>query len=99
MDELLRRTGFRNTAVDYGAERTTDIPLESIVTNPPEVLLSGETLPGAPTWGERVMNHPALEALRGRMRVVSFPAHLMYCGGPNLIESATRLAAARRSVA
>lgn len=97
MDEMLRRTGFRNAAVDYGARRTTDISLDSVVADPPEVLLSGETLPGAPTWGERVMKHPALQQLKGRMRIVHFPERLMYCGGPNLVESAARLAQARRS--
>lgn len=99
MDELLRRTGFRNAAIEYGAKRTTDVTLDSVVANPPDVLFSGETLPGAPTWGERVMKHPALKALQGRMRIISFPEHLMYCGGPNLVESATRLAQARRSLA
>ena len=99
MDELLRRTGFHNAAIDYGATRTTDISLDAVVADPPDILLSGETLPGAPTWGERVMKHPALRALHGRMRTVSFPAHLMFCGGPNLVESANRLARARRSLA
>ena len=99
MDEMLRRTGFRNAAVDYGARRTTDIALDAVVADPPEVLLSGETLPGAPTWGERVMRHPALQQLRGRIRIISFPQRLMYCGGPNLVETAGRLAAARRQVA
>jgi len=86
-------------AIDYGATRTTDISLDAVVADPPDILLSGETLPGAPTWGERVMKHPALRALHGRMRTVSFPAHLMFCGGPNLVESANRLARARRSLA
>jgi iron complex transport system substrate-binding protein len=99
MDEMLRRTGFRNAALDYGAKRTTDIALDAVVADPPEILLSGETLPGAPTWGERVMHHPALERLRGRVRIVSFPQHLMYCGGPNLVEAAARLATARRTFA
>jgi len=99
IDEMLRRTGFRNAAVDYGARRTTDIALDAVVADPPEVLLSGETLPGAPTWGERVMRHPALQQLRGRIRIISFPQRLMYCGGPNLVETAGRLAAARRQVA
>lgn len=98
IDDLLRRTGFRNAAVDYGATRTTDIALESIVADPPEVLLSGETLAGAPTTSERVMRHPALRRLEGRVRIVSFPQRLMYCGGPNLVESAGRLAAARRQI-
>ena len=99
MDELLRRTGFRNAAVDYGARRSTDISLDSVVADPPDVLLSGETQRGAPTWGERVMKHPALQHLHSRMRIVRFPERLMYCGGPNLVESATRLAKARREVA
>jgi iron complex transport system substrate-binding protein len=99
MDDLLQRTGFRNAAVDYGYTRSADVPLELVLADPPEVLLSGETLPGAPTWGERAMRHPALQRLRGRMRIVSFPEQLMYCGGPNLVAAAERLAAARRSLA
>lgn len=99
VDELLRRTGFRNAAADYGARRTTNIPLEAVVADPPDVLLSSETQPGAPTWGERVMRHPALARLDGRVRVVGFPEHLMYCGGPNLVEAARRLAHARRGLA
>jgi len=98
MDELLRRTGFRNAAADYGATRSADIPLELVVARPPDVLLSGETRPGAPTWGERAMRHPALAELKNRVRLVGFPEHLMYCGGPNLIPAAQRLAAARRLV-
>lgn len=99
MDELLRRTGFRNAALDYGAKRTTDISLDLVVSDPPDVLLSGEALPGAPTWGERVMRHPALDRLKGQVQIVSFPQHLMFCGGPNLVEAADRLAKARRLVA
>jgi iron complex transport system substrate-binding protein len=98
MDELLRRTGFRNAAADYGATRSTDVPLDLVVARPPDVLLSGEPRAGAPGWGERVMHHPALAALRGRVRTVGFPEHLIYCGGPNLIPAAQRLAEARRLV-
>lgn len=99
MDELLRRTGFRNAAVEYGAKQTTEISLDMVLTDPPDVLLSGEALPGAPTWGERVMRHPALDRLKGRVQIVKFPQHLMFCGGPNLVEAADRLAKARRLVA
>jgi len=98
MDELLRRVGFRNAAADYGAVRSADIPLDLVVARPPDVLLSGEGRPGAPTWGERAMRHPALARLRGQVQVVSFPERLMYCGGPNLVPAVERLAAARRLV-
>jgi iron complex transport system substrate-binding protein len=99
MDELLRRTGFRNALVDYGYTGSTDVPLDLVVTDPPQVLLSGETTPGEPSWGERVMRHPALRRLDGRVRVVTFPIHLMNCGGPNIVEAAARLSAARRGLA
>lgn len=99
MDELLTRTGFVNAVTAYGYGRSADVPLDLVVARPPQVLLSGETTPGEPSWGERVMHHPALEALRGRIRIVTFPVHLMNCGGPNLVEAVQRLAAARRQAA
>jgi hypothetical protein len=33
------------------------------------------------------------------MRVVTFPQRLMFCGGPNLVESAAVLVGARRRAA
>lgn len=96
LDELLTATGFHNVAVDYGLTRTSNVPLERVLADPPEVLLQGEPSPGAPGWAERVMHHPALDRVRGRMRMERFPARLMYCGGPNLAQSAALLAAAWR---
>lgn len=96
MDELLTRTGFANAITRYGITRTSNVPLERVVADPPQVLLRGSPHDGYPGWGERVMRHPALDAVRGRMRIVTFPERLMHCGGPNLVESAGRLAAAHR---
>jgi iron complex transport system substrate-binding protein len=61
--------------------------------------LAGQASPGAPTWAERVLSHPALKALAGRMRRAVFPERLLYCGGPALIRTAAVLAAARRGEA
>ena len=99
MDELMTATGFENAAVAYGLTRSGNLPLERLLADPPEVLLQGERTPGAPGWGERVMRHPALARVAGRMRVVSFPERLMYCGGPNLARSAPLLAKAWRLAA
>lgn len=96
MDELLRRTGFANAVARYGIRRTSNVPLELVIADPPQVLLRGESHAGYPGWGERVMRHPALDAVRSRMRIVTFPERLMHCGGPNIVESVGRLAAARR---
>jgi iron complex transport system substrate-binding protein len=96
MDAMLTLCGFRNVAVRYGMKQSGRVPLEQLLADPPQVLLAGETAPGAATWAERVVTHPALRALDGRMHRATFPMRLFYCGGPVLIETAAALASARR---
>ncbi|WP_300575065.1 ABC transporter substrate-binding protein [Phenylobacterium sp.] len=97
-DEMLRRTGFENVAARYGLGRWGNIGLEQIIADPPQVLLAGQPAPGAPTWADRVLSHPALERIADRMQREAFPQRLLYCGGPVLIETAAALATARRNV-
>lgn len=95
MDEMMRRAGFENAAARYGLKRTGNVPLERLVADPPDVLLAGEKTPGAPTWADRVLAHPALARVAHRMHRASFPQQLTFCGGPVLIETARMLAGAR----
>ncbi len=95
MDELMRRSGFENAAARYGLDQTMDVPLERLLADPPEVLLAGRLAPGVPDWADRVLSHPALGALKGRMRQESFPEPLLFCGGPVIILAVKALAAAR----
>jgi iron complex transport system substrate-binding protein len=97
-DEMLRRTGFVNVAGEYGLRQWGNIPLESLIADPPDMLLAGESAPGAQTWAERVVTHPALAGLGDRMKRAAFPERLLYCGGPVLIQTAAVLAAARARV-
>lgn len=96
MDAMLTACGFRNAALRYGMKQSGRVPLEQLIADPPQVLLAGETAPGAATWAERVVTHPALRALDGRMHRATFPMRLFYCGGPVLIQTAAALARARR---
>lgn len=98
MDDLLTHTGFDNAAPRYGLVRTGFVSLEKLVADPPEVLLAGAGRPGAPTWADRVLRHPALARARGRMHRAVFPLRLTNCGGPVLIEAAAALARIRRDV-
>ncbi len=95
MDEMMGRMGLRNAAADYGLARSMNLPLEFVIANPPEVLLSGEPYPGAPSWAERVMEHPALARVAGDMQRAVFPERLLFCGGPVLIQTAAALKRAR----
>jgi len=97
MDAMMTRMGFRNAASDYGLRRSMNLPLELVVANPPQVLLSGEPYPGAPSWAERVMEHPALARVTGDLQRAVFPERLLFCGGPVLIQTAAALARARQA--
>jgi iron complex transport system substrate-binding protein len=96
MDDMLRRTGFINAASRYGLKRTGNLPLEKLIADPPDVLLAGARKAGAPSWADRVVEHPALARIADRMHRATFPQRLMFCGGPVLIETAGVLAKARR---
>ena len=97
--DLLRRTGFSNFAAARGLGQADLLPLERMLADPPALILvaghSAETGQASGIGGDdRVLSHPALAAL-GATRRVSFPANLLYCGGPTLIAAAGRLAAVR----
>lgn len=93
MDEMMRRAGFDNAVTRYGLTRSGNVALEQLVADPPDVLLAGQLAPGAPTWADRVIAHPALR--RVRMHRATFPQNLTFCGGPVLIDCAAMLARAR----
>ena len=95
VDDMMHRTGFTNAAARYGLKRTGDVPLEMLIADPPDVLLAGVQKPGAPSWADRVLQHPALAQVAGRMHRAVFPQRLMNCGGPVLIETAHAMATAR----
>jgi iron complex transport system substrate-binding protein len=93
--ELMQLTGLQNVAARYGVEQYRPLPLEVLVSEPPDVLLVGETSPGAPLRVERVVRHRALRALQSQMTQEIFPARLLFCAGPTMIEAAATLARAR----
>ncbi|MDX2234092.1 MAG: helical backbone metal receptor [Hyphomonadaceae bacterium] len=95
IDELMRRTGFENVAHRYGVANWGTAPLERLLADPPEVLLCGEAAPGAPTWSQRLLSHPALDRVGDRMHRATFPAACLYCAGPVLLKTAPLLASAR----
>ncbi|MBM0107532.1 ABC transporter substrate-binding protein [Steroidobacter sp. S1-65] len=93
--ELMELTGLQNIAARYGVTQYRPLPLEVLVASPPDVLLVGETSPGAPLRAEKVVTHRALRALESQMSQSVFPARLLYCAGPTMIESAAALVRAR----
>jgi iron complex transport system substrate-binding protein len=93
--ELMELTGLQNIAARYGVTQYRPLPLEVLISDPPDVLLIGETSPGAPLQAEKIVHHRALRALESQMTQAVFPARLLYCAGPTMIESVAALVHAR----
>lgn len=89
--DLLHRTGFRNLAAARGFGQADYLPLESMLADPPQVILAA----GSPVSGEdRMLAHPALAALKATRRERFDPA-LLWCGGPTIVAAVRRLAEIR----
>jgi iron complex transport system substrate-binding protein len=93
--EVMAGAGFENVGARYGIASWGTLSLERLLADPPDMLLAGEATPGARTYAERVLAHPALARIGARMQIATFPPASLYCGGPVLIETARALARAR----
>lgn len=97
-DELMIHTGFRNISSDIGLKKWDILPLEGLLTHPPDVLLAGQENMGAGSGdANRMLSHPALVKAGQRIKIAQYPSNLLHCGGPVIIRSVERLAAVRRA--
>jgi iron complex transport system substrate-binding protein len=92
--DLLERTGFASMSAARGMRQADVLPLEQLLADPPELILAA----GDPRANEdRMLSHPALDALTGTRRE-HFDRSLLWCGGPTIIRAIEGLAAIRRSL-
>ena len=86
LNEMMTRVGFRNAAATYGLTHTGTLSAETIVTQPPAIVI-------APERASRGT------ALRRRLLPTTpqavFPRMLINCGGPTIPPALERLAAIR----
>jgi iron complex transport system substrate-binding protein len=96
--ELMRIASFENIAgTRYGIAKWQPLSLEQLIASPPQVLLAEPGIDSATTQAERLMNHRALSALDPIMLRAAFPARLLYCGGPVILDALAALQRARES--
>jgi iron complex transport system substrate-binding protein len=96
--ELMRIAGFENIAgTRYGIAKWQPLSLEQLIASPPQVLLAEPGAARATTRAEQLMSHRALAALDRVMLRADFPARLLYCGGPVILDSLATLQRARES--
>jgi iron complex transport system substrate-binding protein len=82
-DELLSRAGFTNASAKYGLNQWSQLPLESLVRNPPDVIFMPVKAGG--DEGRELAMRTRLLGYVPKTRVVDFPDRLLFCGGPTII--------------
>jgi iron complex transport system substrate-binding protein len=91
-DDLMRVVGIENVAARYDLRTHRPMPLELLIASPPDVLLVAD-VSGSPMHAVRLAEHRALRVLN--IPRAEYPARLMYCAGPTIVDALQALVAAR----
>lgn len=94
VSDLMRRTGFASHSAARGMRQADFLPLEAMLADPPELILTAGT---EGDGDNRMLGHPALDALKGTRRA-PYDRVLLYCGGPTIVRAVSRLAEVRRGL-
>ncbi len=81
--ELLREEGFASHAARRGLQQADGVSLESVLADPPAMLLVAGDAPG--------QRHPLLSGAFKSMHIAAFDPSLIYCGGPTVPKARARL--------
>jgi len=88
--ELLREAGFTSHAAARGLRQADRVSLESVLADPPRVLLVAGDAPG--------QRHPLLAEAFEAIHIAPLDPALIYCGGPTIPKARARLQAIRAEV-
>lgn len=98
LDAALEAAGFYNLARDEALGSAGRVPLETLVTRPPDLLVFANGPDEFRSVVADNLRHPALAAaMRGR-REVRLEMPLWLCGTPRVVEAVERLAALREAI-
>ena len=98
LDELLGRAGFINQAAHYGLQFTGTLPIETVVLDPPRVMLVPDVPGRLASSRAAELRGRALAHLGGRVTEARFERSLINCGGPVIPRALARLAEIRRGI-
>lgn len=91
VNDLLRRAGLRNLAVERRIDNYGVLPLELLLFAQPDLLVVNTTDQRGPAIAYEVLRHPALALRYHGARVVSVPSAWWSCPGPRLVDAVQRL--------
>lgn len=86
---MLEQTGFRSLSVARGLGQGAYVPLEEVLADPPDVVITA--------GGGRMLEHPLLRE-GSRVQHFELEPNLLFCGGPTVPRALERLMEIRRNV-
>lgn len=95
IDAVVRQAGLKNIAERAGVRGSTRMPLEMLIMEKPDIILSSSRERG-PALAFENFEHPAMHALENQARIVSIDDNLTVCGGPFTVKAVEQLAGAAR---
>ncbi|UUP16220.1 ABC transporter substrate-binding protein [Nitratireductor thuwali] len=98
-DSVVAAAGFRNLAAEKGVTGMAPFPIEEIVADPPDIIITSAGGDDAPSLGERVPRHPALQSLPGTRIGAFVPQGAWSCGSLATLDAVKALFALRREIA
>jgi iron complex transport system substrate-binding protein len=94
-DAVLAAAGFRNMSAAYRLSRGGQVPLESLIAKPPDLLVLASHEDEYPTALADNLRHPIIRRLRERGASVELPWRFWLCGTPHIADAIERLARVR----
>ena len=96
--ELLALVGLDNEGASFAGKTGGFVPLERLIANPPDFLVTASLAPPAADQGSALLAHPALLALFPPEKRIVLPERLTVCGGPSLPAAIDWLAGAAHRI-
>lgn len=94
VDEILTLAGLDNIVAGLGIDSYGQIALETVALGGAQMLILNDTPGGPPSLAHEVLQHPLIERLRERLKLVALPSRLWTCAGPSVLDAIELLARA-----
>jgi iron complex transport system substrate-binding protein len=97
-NSALVAAGFRNMSSAYRLTRGGQVPLESLIARPPDLLVLASNVDEYRTAVADNLRHPVIALMRRRGVSVELPWRYWLCGTPHIADAIDKLAQARAAI-
>ncbi|MCP9318282.1 ABC transporter substrate-binding protein [Acetobacter persici] len=96
-DDVLRHAGFQNYTARKGAGHMAKLPLETLIANPPDLLILDRSGRGY-SIAQSMLDNPVLQNAFPQAHRADIPARLWLCGLPQTLDVISRLKASKTAL-